>query len=107
MNQPPKPGDRFWFHDEVYTWQGAHRGAHVGHVNVLVTMLARNTGYLTGVATLPGGTLSVSGENRFDSRGDTLAVVGGTGAYAGARGEVITRDIGKTNKTDITIHLSA
>jgi hypothetical protein len=110
QNQMPKAGDRFWFHDEVYTWQGAHRGAHVGHVNIVATVVAPNVAYITAVATLPGGTLSISGENNFAATGDRLAIVGGTGAYAGARGELITRDIGNpetSNKTDITIRLSA
>jgi hypothetical protein len=110
-NQMPKAGDRFWFHDEIYTWKGTGRGVHVGHANVVATMLAPGVGEITGVASLPGGTLSIVGENHFGSRSQTLAVVGGTGVFAGARGEITVRDLGRDVETstnsDITIRLSA
>lgn len=97
-NEPPKPGDRFWFHSEFYKWKGAKRGAHIGHVDTLGTFLgsSSNLVQITAVAYLPGGTISVLG-NAGNGRVITLAVVGGTGAYATARGEVSIRNIGGQN----------
>ena len=97
-NEPPKPGDRFWFHSEFYKWKGATRGAHIGHVDTLGTFLggASNLVQISAVAYLPGGTISVLG-NAGNGRVLTLAVVGGTGAYATARGEVSIRNLGGPN----------
>ncbi len=98
QNEPPKPGDRFWFHSEFYKWNGAKRGAHIGHVDTIGTFLGTpsNLVQITAVAYLPGGTISVLG-NAGNGRLITLAVVGGTGAYATARGEVSIRNIGGQN----------
>ena len=97
-NEPPKPGDQFWFHSEFYKWKGARRGAHIGHVDTLGTFLGTgsNLVQITAVAYLPGGTISVLG-NAGNGRVITLAVVGGTGAFATARGEVSIRNIGGQN----------
>jgi hypothetical protein len=92
-NEAPKPGDRFWLHGEFYKWQGAKRGGHLGHADAIATFGESGNPVITGVASLPGGRLSVTG---MASAGpvSTLAVVGGTGIYATARGEVILRTIG-------------
>ncbi|MGZ4315920.1 MAG: hypothetical protein ACXVRS_08790 [Gaiellaceae bacterium] len=92
----PKPGDRFWFHSEFYKWNGGKRGARLGHADTTATVLQGGVVLVDGVGTLPGGTVSVAG--LAGTRGAfTLAVVGGTGAYATARGEVIIRGIGGVN----------
>ena len=92
-NEAPKPGDRFWLHSEFYKWHGPKRGSHLGHADAIATFGTSGNPVITGVAVLPGGTLSVVG---VGSPGpvSTLSVVGGTGAYATARGEVILRSIG-------------
>jgi hypothetical protein len=51
---------------------------------------------ITGVAHLPGGTLSVVGL-ASKSPISRFAIVGGTPAYATARGELIVRNIGGEN----------
>lgn len=92
-NQEPRPGDRVWFHSELYRWKGSKRGAHLGHTDTTAIVLPGGIVQVTGVGTLPGGTVSVEG--LAGNRGTfKLAVVGGTGVYATARGEVVIRSIG-------------
>ena len=92
-SQAPRPGNRFWLHSEFYKWQGTKRGGHLGHADAIATFGASGNPVITGVASLPGGTLSVTGTGSAGPV-STLAVVGGTGIYATARGEVILRTIG-------------
>ena len=95
-NEPPKPGDRIWLHSEFYKWKGSKRGAHFGHADATGVFSGSRTLLITGVASLPGGTLSVAGL-ASQQRVTTFAVVGGTGIYATARGEVILRSLGGSN----------
>jgi hypothetical protein len=104
--QEPKPGDRFWFHSELYTWKGSKRGAHFGHTDTTAMVLPGGIVQVTSVGTLPSGTVSVVG--LAGDRGIfKLAVVGGTGAYATARGEVVIRSIGgeRSNTSADTLRL--
>jgi hypothetical protein len=101
QNQAPKLGDRFWFHSEFYNWDGHKRGTHLGHGDASAVFLTAGILQLTGVATLPGGTITILGESG-PGAGSTLAVVGGTGAYADARGEVTIQSIGGENSNEST-----
>ena len=105
-NVPPKLGDIFSFHLALYKWNGYHRGAAAGGVNVVNTSLTPNLDRVSAVAHLAGGTLVIEGDS-YGNGGVRLAVTGGTGIYAGARGEVITKNIGGPNgsKSAITIRL--
>jgi hypothetical protein len=105
-NAPPKLGDLFSFQITLYKWSGDKRGSMSGGVSVLGVALSSSMNSVSAVATLPGGTLVIEG-NSGNGRGVLLAVTGGTGSYAGARGEVITRNIGGPNssKSGITIRL--
>jgi hypothetical protein len=108
QNQRPKLGDRFWFHNNTYKWNGTKRGALVGHTDGTVVVLAGSLAELSAVAYLPGGTLDALGQDNFNSPVNTFAVVGGTGIYATARGEVIVRSLGNpqnSNMSAITIRL--
>jgi hypothetical protein len=107
QNRPPRLGDQIAFRDNIYRWQGVHRGALVGHANITAAVIAPNLARLSAVAYLPGCTLEVFGDNNFNSNSQTLAVIGGTGTLAGARGEVLTRSLGgpNSNRTAITIRL--
>jgi len=91
----PQFGDRFSFHSEFYKWRNGKRGAHLGHADASGIALT-HTMQVTGVAWLPGGTLTVVGmePNRPVT---TLAVVGGTGIYATARGQVTFHSLGGPN----------
>jgi hypothetical protein len=93
QNQRPTFGERFWFHSDFYKWNGTKRGAHLGHANASGVVLPADTMEITGVASLPGGTITVVGQGGTQ-RDTTLAVVGGTGVYATARGEVVIQPLG-------------
>ena len=96
QNQRPKFGDRFWFHSELYAWKAGRRGAHVGHADVSAVFLPSGVVEITAVGYLPGGTLTVVGQSA-NQRVSRFSVVGGTGRYATARGELITRTLGSEN----------
>jgi len=98
LNQRPTFGERFWFHSEFYKWNGTKRGAHLGHANSTGVVLPAEAMEITGVASLPGGTITVVGQGNLQ-RGATLAVVGGTGIYATARGEVVIQQLGGRDST--------
>jgi hypothetical protein len=98
QNQRPKLGDRFWFHSDLYKWNGTKRGAHFGHADVSVVFLHGNNVEISAVGYLPGGTITVLGQSG-NQRISTFSVVGGTGRYATARGELTTRNIGGPNST--------
>ena len=104
----PKLGDRFFSHDNVYNWNGAKRGALVGQANTSFVVLAPNLGEVSGVASLPGGTLAIEGQVSFNGGPvSTFPVIGGTGRYVTARGEVTVRGIGgpNSNKSAVTVQL--
>jgi hypothetical protein len=96
LSQRPTFGERLWFHSDFYKWNGTKRGAHLGHANSSGVVLPAETMEITGVASLPGGTITVVGQGGMQ-RGSTLAVVGGTGIYATARGEVVIQQLGGRN----------
>jgi hypothetical protein len=58
----------------------------------------------TAHAELPGGTLQMAGRLSHTSPASTWAVVGGTGAYAGARGTAEVRQLSAT-RTAVTVVL--
>ncbi len=60
-----------------------------------------------GTVQLADGTLALSAlnERRADQDVDHIAVVGGTGAYKGARGNLVTTSRPSGNVSDDVIHL--
>jgi hypothetical protein len=106
-NREPKFGDQFAFHDNIYRWNGAKRGALIGHADITAVVIAPNLSRLSAVAYLPGGTLVVFGDNSLSARSQKLSVIGGTGIYATARGELTVRNIGgdNSNSSAITVRL--
>ncbi len=107
INPRPKFGDRFYFRDAIYKWNGEKRGALAGHVDGVSTFLAGSVGQTEAVGSISGGTLEVFGAVSFNRPTSVLAVTGGTGIYAAARGEVIVRTLGgpNSNKSAVTIRL--
>jgi hypothetical protein len=101
-NQRPKLGDRVWFHNNTYKWNGAKRGALIGHTDGMLVILAGSLAELSAVAYYPGGTLDALGQDNFNSPVNTFAVVGGTGIYATARGEVIVRSLGNPQNSTMS-----
>ena len=99
-NSPPTVGKQFVIESDFYKWNGSKRGAHVGTVQTVCTFTKiTGNGYwqvCTGAALLPGGQVTVAGSILQGAVFD-IPVVGGTGAYAGARGYVRIRSIGNGN----------
>lgn len=103
---PPKVGQGFVIASDYYKWNGTKRGAHVGTLNAVCTFLTDPTSdsgktVCTAVASLSAGKITavgIVGNNKF-----TIPIVGGTGAYTGAKGYVeVTNNIGgkNTNKSN-------
>jgi hypothetical protein len=69
-----------------------------------ITDLRRKEAFCHAVAVFPEGRLFFELLNRESSKRQTAAVVGGTGAYAGARGSAVAKEAGR--KTDITVNLA-
>jgi len=97
----PRPGDRLYLHDALYTWHGTARGARAGRVEATLTFMSSfgpgggATGEIAGQLFLPGGSIRADGIVRISdgpSRFE-LPVVGGTGRFAGARGSLHVRDL--------------
>ena len=113
-NAAPSPGDRLFLVDTLYTWNHGKRGARVGHVESTLTFMSAFGRHgaaveISGQMFLPGGSLFITGIARVGQGPShfTLPVLGGTGAYAGARGTIDLRDLGRSeDKSDITLHLS-
>ncbi len=96
----PRPGDRIYLHDSLYRWDGVKRGARAGSVRATLTFMSSfgdhgATAELSGQLFLAGGSIWVDGvvhvsggPSRFN-----LAILGGTGRFAGARGVLSIRDL--------------
>ena len=91
-DQPPKgfsKGDKIYLRDQLVNLVaqfGKAEGATVGSDHFTNTLTDSHTGFVQGVATLPGGTIAVSGSVTIGTAYVTIAVTGGTGAFAGAQG---------------------
>jgi hypothetical protein len=103
-NGPPTLGARFAFTNGLFKWAGSKRGARVGRIEGLCTITKLDvaafgaTVACTGTAFLPGGQLQAQGTLVFSEKaGPTsyISIVGGTGAYAGARGYLKSTELGK------------
>ena len=117
FQRQPRPGDGFGFISGLYKWAGTKRGARVGHDEGLCTFLRVPTteqnfsasAHCTASFFLPVGTVLVEAFVHFtDGPGNfDVAVIGGTGAYANARGFVHIRDIGAQDSghSNIDFHL--
>ncbi len=118
FDRPPVGGDQFALANELYKWAGTKKGARVGRDQVLITFITgfgpdfsqKATALIVAQAYIPGGTILVQGYALLDPDGPLkarLPIVGGTGAYANARGYLDVRDLGdgSTNKTNLEFHL--
>jgi hypothetical protein len=106
----PHPGDQVLLTDALYRWDGAHRGARVGHVYATLSFRSgfSKTGAkvsIVGQLFLPSGSLLVEGFTTLSNgaAGFTLPVIGGTGVYAGSRGTLTTHDIGSNGSKSTMI----
>jgi hypothetical protein len=104
-NQPPSQGDQFVFTSELLTRSGKHAG--MLRATCTVTSGGRD-GAITcfGTYGLKGGQLAAITTIVGEAKADRIAIVGGTGVYAGARGEVISVSRGDNSPfSDATIRL--
>jgi dirigent-like protein len=115
FNRLPRAGDQFAIRDNLYKWAGGKRGALVGHVNGIGTFQSVGTSSASVLflvqAYVPGGSVVVQGYGHVAFQGPskfTFPVVGGTGAYANARGYAVVSDIGNGNgsKSRVVLHLT-
>ena len=72
---------------------GRPKGALVGSDYATYTLLSKQTAVIRVRVTLPGGTLRAQGTADLTKPGGVLAVVGGTGKFANARGSSEVRDL--------------
>jgi hypothetical protein len=92
LDSPPagaSKGDRVVITDQLVNFSaqfGKIAGATVGSDRVALTFTSADTAAIQGVATLPGGTISFGGSSSLTDAVISLAVSGGTGAFAQARG---------------------
>jgi hypothetical protein len=76
------PGDAVFFRETIL-----RDGRKAGGSEIMCVVVGRDAGRCSGTLRLQGGTLEASGGTHFGGR-FSLPVVGGTGRYAGARGEL-------------------
>ncbi len=116
FDREPTPGDRFAFTDYLFKWAGKKRGARVGRLEGLCTFTQINTSggfhataHCDATFFLPAGQIAVTGFVTFREGplNFDIPVIGGTGAYANARGFVHNRDLGtgESGKSNNEFHL--
>jgi hypothetical protein len=104
-NKPPSIGDVFAFTSELLTRSGRHAG--MLHATCTATLGGKN-GVSTcfGTYSLKGGQLAALTTMVGEPRTQRIAIVGGTGIYAGVRGEVTSVNRGENGPfSDDTIRL--
>jgi hypothetical protein len=90
---PPSPGDASIVGYRVFDASGAKRLGRAQFVCVATDRRGQHE-QCTGTIALPGGQIATQGN------ADNVAIVGGTGAYAGARGTATDHP----HSVDVTIH---
>lgn len=99
VDRPPK--GRTSRGDMTYVWSvlrnsvsqfGRPKGAVVGRDYAVSTLLSARTALAKVSVRLPGGTLRLRGKVDITRTSGILSVVGGTGAFAGARGTCSVSD---------------
>ena len=92
---PPSPGDASITGYRIFDASSAKRLGRAQFVCVTTDRRGQHE-QCTGTIALPGGQLATQGN------ADNVAIVGGTGAYAGARGTATGHD--HPHSVDVTIH---
>jgi hypothetical protein len=101
----PSAGDVFVFSAELLTQAKKHAGTL--HATCTVVSGGRHPiSTCVGTFGLQGGQLQAQTTITDGAKADHIAIVGGTGAYVGARGEVISVSRGENSPfSDDTVHL--
>ena len=95
--KPQLGGSVFGFND-VDTYDDGTKGTDEG----ACTIVSKSRAVCHIEAQNANGTLSFAGSFNPNGKTGTLAVTGGTGSYAGARGSLVFKDI-TSKKTDVTV----
>lgn len=105
FNAPPLIGDEFVFTSDVQTKTGAHAGSL--NATCMISRGGNNgTGPCYGVYSFKGGQLMGIARLSFTNSRTLIAIVGGTGVYAGATGTVVSVSRGQNSPfTDSTFNL--
>jgi hypothetical protein len=105
FNAPPLMGDQFAFASEVKT----KAGAHAGFLDATCTVTRgsiHGTGVCYGIYSFKGGQIMGIASLSFSSNVTRIVIVGGTGAYDGVTGTVISVSRGDNSAfSDDTFHL--
>ncbi|HEX5248244.1 MAG TPA: hypothetical protein VFW14_01135 [Gaiellales bacterium] len=93
--------------DEVILKQPVWRDGHrVGTSIVTIVLTGGQTDQLHASLALRGGEIDAGGVQLTNGNRFTLPIIGGTGAYVGANGQVLVHTLqGNGNPTDLTIEL--
>ncbi len=104
----PTLGDQYIFTDGLYQWHGTKRGKRIGTTHGIATITSPTTAFFTGTMTLPGGLIQGAGYFSFTARVETIIVLGGTGTYNNAGGEVTISKLGgeNSNNSSLVIRLT-
>jgi hypothetical protein len=108
---PPAVGSRLIFTHLLYNRGGQFgkgSGARVGSAEVVCTEVSHARAQCTVTAHVPDGEIVAMGALQLRENGpttSTFAILGGAGAYAGARGTVESRDISETRSL-VTLHIT-
>lgn len=97
------PGDQFFGHGVISGSSGRRLGSFTLTTELIAGRASRGTEQSTMIISLPTGQLVITGGHRTADR-FSMAVVGGTGRYAGARG-TISITPGPHDSEHATIHL--
>jgi Allene oxide cyclase barrel like domain len=95
-------GDEF-----VFTSRLTRHGKKVGHTGVVCTFTSvkREESQCLGSAKLRRGEITIQGLQADDPRVFSFAITGGTGAYEGAEGTLVVREL-RHNRELLSFHLS-
>jgi len=87
------PGDTGYFQELLY--DRTRRAKAIGHSEIMCAFLGEDAARCSATFFFPEGKIEVGGAIHF-RRSFRVPVLGGTGAYAGARGEVTVTEINET-----------
>jgi len=107
QNAPPLIGDEFAFTSELLTKSGAHAG-WLEATCMVARGGTRSEGPCYGVFALKGGALMAMAQLKEYGNAPThVVIVGGTGAYQGATGSIVSVSRGEnSNYSDDTVTLT-
>ena len=99
----PTLGDQYIFTDGLYQWRGTKRGKRIGTTHGIATITSPTTAFFTGTMSLPGGLIQGAGYFNFTGHVETIIVLGGTGKYSNAGGEVTITKLGSENSNNSSL----